>query len=792
MVPYKGHFKNPDKQVDAALIVAFDAESDHHVEVVEHGGKMHAYDVSDLLCFTFAAWGRDGSVLVDRWDIEEPPTMAELEDHIRVWLDEPGRPIYLLTHWSLAELRHISDFKEYAKNHTVFIHESSMHVITESLKIIDTFPYFNSGLDAVAPFAKMKKIELGNRPDGEPWIKHMRELKAEHPDIFWPYAENDSVILLKAFSEFRKIIWETFTVEILRNPRMTPTLPAIAIRILRRDYLDCPVQPTAKWFEPTQHPLKDGSYVAGKDRETEVLDQNVFLQIRRYALRSAWGAPRCAFGCGFYDKPVTRLDSKGHYNVSSMLQPLPNARTVWLHLKGADTLDEILKCEGYVRLNEPREESSHPTLAKKPTYSKRLLFTKSDDEVYTTIFELRLALKHTALRFTDIEAYGFIPTENEIRHPLVLLMERFGKMKTEGELEAKALGVDKDEYLPYAVGKLLSNALLGKLIQAVENDRYAQEEFFDMGMMDYDFVKPSRGKWSTPHKRVSMSAFAPEWSALILGRARGILGFTALLTNPITCHTDSIDFPANPELEAEVIKRIKEEYGFTFEKKYDADGLWLMRAAVNIALTRKDGKWEVLIQKQKDGTMKPMVANHAIHTGRKPGERKQFYQPVIDALNGGEWSPDLKVYEERIVYPLSEKNHGNVHFGSSYRNESSVHVMWDYKRKLPADFDIKRDLFNRFAWTEPYDSVREARLAEDAHDRDEKDVQKGGPRKTPEGQTVRRAQTKLSKSEQKTADLAEIRRYLDEGLSGNEVADKFVGRHSRSTIQRLIRVKNVR
>ena len=50
-----------------------------------------------------------------------------------------------------------------------------------------------------------------------------------------------------------------------------------------------------------------------------------------------------------------------------------------------------------------------------------------------------------------------------------------------------------------------------------------------------------------------------------------------MLTNPITYHTDSIDFPSNPELEPSVIKKLQ-EYGFRFEKKYDADGLWLMRA----------------------------------------------------------------------------------------------------------------------------------------------------------------------------------------------------------------------
>jgi hypothetical protein len=775
-VPYKAGSKRPDKQVEAPLLVTFDAESDSHAETVIHGDKPHDYKVQDLLCFTFAAWGRDGAVLVDRWDIEDPPTMVQLEDHIRGWLNEPGRKIRLITFWSLAELRHISDFRKYAKDHTMFIHESSMHVLTESLNIIDAFPYFNTNLDSVAGFVGLKKISLGNRPDGEPWITHMRQLKTEHPEVFWPYAENDSVILLKAFTEFRKIMWDSFAIEVLRNPRLTPTISAIAIRILRRDYLDYPIQPTIIRAEPRAHRLKDGSYVSGKDSVKEVLDQNVFIQIRRYALRSAGGGGRSAFGCGFYDGPVTKLDSSGHYNVSSIQQPLPNCKTVWLHLSGMDVLDEILKCEGYVRLVEPWEESEHPILAKNPSYAKRLLFTKSDDEIYTTIFELRLALKETDLRFKDVEAYGFIPTENEINNPLKRLMERFGKMKDDAAVEAVRVGTDKDEYLPYVLSKLLSNALIGKFIQAVENDRAAQEEFFEMGMVDYDFVKRGRGKWSTPHKHVSESAFAPEWSALILGRGRGILGLSALLLKqPITMHTDSVDFPTNLDLEMVVVKRLYEEYGFTFKMKYRADGLWLMRSAVNIALhKRKNGEWEVHMEKQKDGSEKPMMANHAIHTGRKPKDRAQLYLPVCAAINGGTWNPDLKVYEERIVYPLSERLHGGVHFGSSYHNESSVRLMWDYKRELPGDFDVKRDLFTRFEWTRPYESVRASCMAEYIHDRKEVEAERG---------PIMRGRPKKTT----TGDLDEIRGYLTDELSGNEIADKFAGRLSRVTVQRLIK-----
>ena len=793
--PYKAGYRKPDKETEAPLLVAFDAECDSHTETVIHGGKSHDYKVQDLLCFTFAAWGRDGAVLVDRWDIEDEPTMVQLEDHIRDWLNEPGRVIRLITFWSLAELRHISDFKTYAKDHTLFVHESCMHVRTPSLKIIDALPYFGGvGLDAVAAFVGLKKIKLGNQPDGEPWIKHMRQLKTEHPEIFWPYAENDSVILLKAFSEFRKVMYETFKIEVLKNTFTSPTISSIAVHILRRDYLDYAVQPTVTRLEPTMRRLKDGSFVAGKDRRMEVLDQNTFLQNRRYALRSCGGGRRQTYGCGFYDKPVTRIDSSGHYNVSAMKQPLPNCKTVWLRLYGRENLDEILKCEGYVRLVEPYEKSEHPLLAKNPSYSKRLLFTKGDDEVYTTIFELRLALKYTNLHFKDIEAYGFVPTENEINNPLRQLMERFGKMKDEAAVEAAQLGIDKDNHLPYILSKLLSNALIGKFIQALESDRDAQEEFFELGLMNYDFVKPSRGKWSTPERRVSESAFAPEWSSLILGRGRGILGLTALLLKePLTEHTDSVDFPTDLALEEAVIKQIFEEYGFTFKMSYRADGLWLMRSAVNIALhKRKDDKWEVFMKKQKDGSERPMMANHAIHLGH---DRAQLYRPVCAALNGGVWDHDLKVSKESTVYPLSEKRHGGVHFGSSYPSEMSVHLMWDYKRELPPDFDVDRDLFTRFAWAPVYDTVRTSRLAEDIHDRKEVETERGpithGPQPSENARAVLRLSTKQSKADKEAAYLKEIMGYLEVELSGNEIADKFAGRTSRATIHRLInRLKN--
>jgi len=121
--------------------------------------------------------------------------------------------------------------------------------------------------------------------------------------------------------------------------------------------------------------------------------------------------------------------------------------------------------------------------------------------------------------------------------------------------------------------------------------------------------------------------------------------------------------------------------------------------------------------------------------------------------------------------------------------------MWDYKRELPPDFDIDRDLFTRFAWAPVYDTVRTSRLAEDIHDRKEVETERGpithGPQPSENARAVLRLSTKQSKADKEAAYLKEIMGYLEVELSGNEIADKFAGRTSRATIHRLInRLKN--
>jgi len=86
---------------------------------------------------------------------------------------------------------------------------------------------------------------------------------------------------------------------------------------------------------------------------------------------------------------------------------------------------------------------------------------------------------------------------------------------------------------------------------AIEDDPEFMQEFF--GLLKRDIERPKYRMGDQPHKKLA-SFFAPEWSALILGLARALLGLAFHITKPITGHADSMVFPKDPN---EKRKRLK-------------------------------------------------------------------------------------------------------------------------------------------------------------------------------------------------------------------------------------------
>jgi len=342
------------------------------------------------------------------------------------------------------------------------------------------------------------------------------------------------------------------------------------------------------------------------------------------------------------------------------------------------------------------------------------MWTKTGPVAYLTIHELRTGIRYLGLDFDDIAAWFFIPTENEINHDLRNFLLVFRRMKDQAKKE--------DDKLLEHIAKLISNSLIGKFMQAIEDDAEFLNEFF--GLMKFD-TKETRlireGRPEPAHKKLS-SFFAPEWAALILGHARAILGYGASITNAITYHTDSLVFPVDPEKERLVRELLKKEFDTEFDKKFDADGFWILRSAVYIALKKEeDGKWGVLTDPES-GDM--WMAHHAISTDNL---LRDFVQPVLDTINGAEWS-NLKLKKNSLASPKTEKEIG-IPIGSDYDRESEVKLRWDFKRVLPARFDVTKDVFRNFEWCEPYENVWTAYVEEDKKIREERGIKSGRPKR---------------------------------------------------------------
>ena len=767
-------------QVEKAVIVAFDAEDESEEvdsEIIrKKDNKPYRYFKPQCQGFTFAAIV-NGKMITEKLDGDDAVSWKRIEAFVRSWLNIPvEQKIYWLTHYSPAELRNISDWKKYfnPKNRphvdkVMPIHESTIHLRNWNNVIIDTYAYFVASLDDVADSIGMKKGKL-ETPDGKGHsenILRMKEVKKKWPNIFWEYATNDSVILIAAFTKLRQFYRNDLDIEIL-NTFQHPTLASAAVYLLRKRFLAperIAAAPYVDRVESYSRSSESGSDTwLQRQRKTRVLDED-FQSIRWFGCRTYMGARREANYCGFIDKPVTMLDYKGMYNVCGQYQPLPifskgtrgnePYQTPWKRLTAKfddkATLNEILKMEGFVRIKGYKHPQGcqFPIVADQQEYAKRLLWplegSKVDGELpFFTIFELRLAIENFGVTFDEVTAYGFIPSEREINHPARKYLEYFNKMKDDAQA--------RNDSFTENMAKLFSNALIGKFVQATEDDD-TLEEIYGILKRDKDYKSTRRqGKPEPKHKKLA-TFFTPEWAALILGRARGLLGLTFASLEPITGHTDSAVFFSGQSKQDQAIAAVA-PYGGKLEVKWKADGFWIMRSAVYIALKKKDGLWQILLDEGNPNPKKrkkPLLAHHAISVSNLA----EFYQPVIDAINNKtSWKEKVVVHKSSLATLKTELDRG-IPLGCQYLKEAEVKLMWDFKRVLPPSFNIEKDLFTTNVYCGPYESVRAAHDAEKKFYNLQHDIRRGRPTKEKATKTMEDRVKRLKASGQSERQISE-------------------------------------
>jgi hypothetical protein len=140
--------------------------------------------------------------------------------------------------------------------------------------------------------------------------------------------------------------------------------------------------------------------------------------------------------------------------------------------------------------------------------------------------------------------------------------------------------------LEYETAKPMMNSVIGKFMQ--RDPLYSIEDSLDvLRSLDYDFMalrdflKHLETRQRLKRPRFVSSNWSPEWGALILGRARAIIGNFMNTSKAITGHTDSVIIFKGSPIQCPSLDLLKSvDSGIFHEKHYDANGFWILRSAV--------------------------------------------------------------------------------------------------------------------------------------------------------------------------------------------------------------------
>lgn len=665
------------KPLKNPIVVSFDIEDEPAEEIVRldsKGRRLYYYNRKPV-AITFAYQSPDGKIesigipLNEKFSVNQllEWTLEFLEKH-NVKIEGNKVRIHLISHFAIAEIRHLKDWKK-AKPVRTYMNGQAMYLEhkiehegkTYILMIIDSFGYWISGLGAAAQWVGKEKIGLdgvGGKSDYY-WKRNMRELFEKYPDIAWKYAKNDSEVLIEAFHKWRNFFLEEFDYDILNASFMykpAPTAAYIAGDLFRLHFLKEPTEPTEVIRVKTKR-KRAGIYRTTTRKEIRYAGS---WDKRRFILKGYWGGRREAFIHGLYPHPVDIYDFSEFYCTCAYNQPLPCKDTQWFHLKGLDQLENILQMEGVAKIKfEFPQDTVYPSLPVKDEAFNKLVFPLTG-ETTCTVFELRKALEQ-GVKIHSIEAWGFIPTEKEINHPLRQFLDYWRKRKH--AIEEKLGKEQAKNTLEYRVSKLMPNALIGKFVQRVDAWSFENSVFLlqavDYNKLRYQELMKRRERQGKIMKVGSL--WAPEWSSLILGRARGILGLGFRLVNAITGHTDSIVCPTLTPEEREQLNMVMEKQGTPIKYEGTFDDMWILRAACYVYF--KHGR--------------PVkLAHHGYSTSFR-----QCFGCIVQVNLQAAKPIANHTFKDTLVKPFSSLKR-NLPLGASYIKRTEIQWLYDSKRQL--------------------------------------------------------------------------------------------------------------
>lgn len=452
--------------------------------------------------------------ILEAW---EDLTWPQLADWVRKCMKDWGyslrdySQVLLVSHFTTAELSHIKDFHLEATVRRVsaaqVYHASYPMSKRQRLVVMDTYHFFNVGntegasLFAVAEKFGERKIKLAPHLD----ISKVTREYLTDPE-FREYAIWDAGLCARVFTKFRDRLLRDWQVDVVQYP----TSASLAMAVYRQHWLP-------EDFEAPEP------------------------RVRRQAWRSLWGGRAEAYIQGDRHGDYTLRDVASLYPTSErLLKTLPRPRD-WVQR------DTPLSFKGLAHV-----EFSFPESVKYPClpvcHDGRLIFPK-EGIADCTLDEIRVAL-HLGAEVKYLEVWEYDHGDDSLTD----FMEHFAKEKVHCEEEVESGGMR--DAVGRELAKLMMNSLIGKLSQ-------------NKGDVDIEDLKKFSKKIGVPLPVVTSPNFLhpdkpstrfrigsnimPEWSALILGKARSIM---AMLLNGVgeslICSTDSMLVPSylNPVVDS--------------------------------------------------------------------------------------------------------------------------------------------------------------------------------------------------------------------------------------------------
>lgn len=612
------------------------------------------------------------------------------------------KQLFLISYAAAAELRYIQDYQRVFKlreTHKGLGWEGdfgeeirfSAKITYEGVKlqVIDLAGFYPSmHLRGVGDAVGYPKIEISKLAPEHPeqyWKEHMTELAQQHPEVFDKYSRIDAEIALLGWEDLLRQWYPKGL-----DPHRYRTIPSLAMANFRQNWLT--ESPVPIRMEAQLRPVKlrggDWSRTAPM---TAIFDGNV--DARYMALEAYWGGYNVAFIRGykkFLPGEAYFYDFISLYVASGILQPLPNAKTIWE--RGPDALEHWEKLEGFIRAYfEFPELTPYPNLPVMHDKFAKLTFPLRGTTT-CTISEAKAALK-LGVKIQPQKVIGFSATENERNH----IFGRFLKH----DLDEKNKATKKS--LSYYSHKLTMVSAIGKLAERspLYDTKLVQEllsEGVSLDLIHKLWRSPTARKIFQSQGKSVGGAWMPEWASLILGRARS---YAALAVSNGCYHisTDGGIFPKSSIDAALQLPEVKEmeDIGSGFRPEASDTNPTGEVSELLIIRTRMYGSWG-------PDNKEVHHANHSVHLRGDAWDKVlrdglKLQKPPIEQYDA------MRLAKSKDVYFLGRATR---HF-DEIEQTLKISWRWDNKRFIEATLE---NPFTGVSDSRPWPTINDAIAAE--------------------------------------------------------------------------------